>query len=106
MTFGMRPILTSRWNEKRYLAGSETGVEQKASQPAPRSFTFSRRAAPPAAAGRTCLRASCPDLSRCAEGSHSSGGFAPVSLPLFQGTRFGADVRWVSWSCMVMLLGY
>jgi hypothetical protein len=67
MTFGMRPILTSRWNEKRYLAGSETGVEQKASQPAPRSFTFSRRAAPPAAAGRTCLRASCPDLSRCAE---------------------------------------
>ena len=30
----------------------------------------------------------------------------PPSLPLFQGTRFDADGRWVSWSCMDILLGY
>jgi len=33
------------------------------------------------------------------------GGFAPVTLPLFQGTRFGAVGVSFDWSCMVMLLG-
>lgn len=33
-----------------------------------------------------------------------SGGFAPVSLPLFHGTRFAAGVLKFSLSCMVALL--
>jgi hypothetical protein len=33
-----------------------------------------------------------------------SGGFAPVSLPLFQGTRFGSGVAITS-SCIVIVLG-
>jgi hypothetical protein len=33
-----------------------------------------------------------------------SGGFAPVTLPLFQGTRFWAVGVSFDWSCMVMLL--
>src|SRR5499427_6695424 len=35
-----------------------------------------------------------------------SGGFAPVSLPLFQGTRFGGAWVWIASSCIVILLGY
>src|SRR5216684_969962 len=35
-----------------------------------------------------------------------SGGFAPVTLPLFQGTRlWGVGVAF-TWSCMAILLGY
>src|SRR5215207_5854147 len=35
-----------------------------------------------------------------------SGGFAPVSLPLFQGTRFGSVGVAITSSCIVILLGY
>jgi hypothetical protein len=35
-----------------------------------------------------------------------SGGFAPVSLPLFQDTRFGGVEVAVTSSCIVILLGY
>src|SRR5882672_10441670 len=33
-----------------------------------------------------------------------SGGFAPVSFPLFHGTRLGAGAAF-TWSCMAILLG-
>src|SRR5664279_805254 len=33
-----------------------------------------------------------------------SGGFAPVSFPLFQGTRWGAGIAFTR-SCMAILLG-
>src|SRR5664279_5670586 len=35
-----------------------------------------------------------------------SGGLAPVSFPLFQGIRLGADSSELALSCMVALLGY
>jgi len=35
-----------------------------------------------------------------------SGGFAPVSLPLFQGTRFASVGVAITASCIVILLGY
>src|SRR5258708_28251229 len=35
-----------------------------------------------------------------------SGGFAPVSLPLFQGTRFGGVGVAITSSCIVILLDY
>src|SRR5689334_5519231 len=35
-----------------------------------------------------------------------NGGFAPVNLPLFQGTRFGGVGVTITSSCMVILLGY
>jgi hypothetical protein len=35
-----------------------------------------------------------------------SGGFAPISLPLFQGVRFDTDATALSLSCMIMLLSY
>src|SRR5213596_2736930 len=33
-----------------------------------------------------------------------SGGFAPVSFPLFHGTRLGVGAAF-TWSCMLILLG-
>src|SRR5471030_2075369 len=35
-----------------------------------------------------------------------NGGLAPVSFPLFQGIRLGADSSELALSCMVVLLGY
>ena len=34
------------------------------------------------------------------------GGLGPISLPLFQGIRFGAAVVAISFSCMVAILRY
>jgi hypothetical protein len=65
MTFGMLPISMSSRNE-RHLAPSETWREQKALQPTPRSFTFSRRAGSP-------YLPSCwlPGIARACSGSRS-----------------------------------
>jgi hypothetical protein len=83
MTFGMLPISMSSRNE-RHLAPSETWREQKALQPTPRSFTFSRRAAPPTVPRRTCLRAGCPGLpgraADLAPGFHSDGQGDPKDV--------------------------